>query len=172
MLIRLHYLLVHQQSDGGWGSHLESPSTMFGSVLLYISCRLLGLPSNHPSAVKGRTFIRDHGGAIMTSSWAKLYLCVLGCMEWEGHNSVPPEMWLLPSWFPFHPSRLWVLTRSAYHPMGYLYGHRFVYDTTGTDPVIQSLRGEVYSVLHCGKTACISFAYNNYRPFAALLSAI
>ena len=33
----------------------------------------------------------------MTSSWAKFYLCLLGCMHWDGHNSVPPEMWLLPS---------------------------------------------------------------------------
>ena len=24
-----HYLKVHQQADGGWGTHIESPSTMF-----------------------------------------------------------------------------------------------------------------------------------------------
>jgi len=28
----LRYILIHQQSDGGWGTHLESPSTMFGST--------------------------------------------------------------------------------------------------------------------------------------------
>jgi hypothetical protein len=29
----VHYLRVHQQTDGGWGMHIESPSTMCaGSV--------------------------------------------------------------------------------------------------------------------------------------------
>jgi len=32
-----------------------------------------------------------------------LRLCVLGVHEWEGINSIPAEMWLLPFWFPFHP---------------------------------------------------------------------
>jgi hypothetical protein len=30
--LMLHYLMVHQQEDGGWGTHIESPSTMFGTV--------------------------------------------------------------------------------------------------------------------------------------------
>jgi hypothetical protein len=24
-----------------------------------------------------------------------------------GINPIPPEMWLLPDWAPFHPGRLW-----------------------------------------------------------------
>ena len=35
------YLRNHQQSDGGWGTHIESASTMFGSVLCYVSMRLV-----------------------------------------------------------------------------------------------------------------------------------
>jgi len=50
----------------------------------------------------------------MTSSWAKFYLCLLGVMEWEGHNVVPPEMWLLPNWCPFHPGRMWCHARMVY----------------------------------------------------------
>jgi hypothetical protein len=34
------YLRNHQQADGGWGTHIESPSTMFGTVLSYVSLRL------------------------------------------------------------------------------------------------------------------------------------
>ena len=37
------YLRNHQQSDGGWGTHIESPSTMFGTVLSYVMLRLLGV---------------------------------------------------------------------------------------------------------------------------------
>ena len=31
------YLLNHQNDDGGWGLHLEGESTMFGTVLQYVS---------------------------------------------------------------------------------------------------------------------------------------
>eukprot|EP00814_Leptocylindrus_danicus_P003855 CAMPEP_0116009816 /NCGR_PEP_ID=MMETSP0321-20121206/3647_1 /TAXON_ID=163516 /ORGANISM="Leptocylindrus danicus var. danicus, Strain B650" /LENGTH=480 /DNA_ID=CAMNT_0003478829 /DNA_START=35 /DNA_END=1473 /DNA_ORIENTATION=+ len=118
----LHYLSVHQQSDGGWGTHIESPSTMFGTVMCYVSMRLLGAPKDSEACTKAQTFILNEGGAVYTSSWSKFWLCLLGCMEWEGHNSVPPEMWLLPNWFPFHPGRLWCHCRMVYLPMGYLYG--------------------------------------------------
>lgn len=138
------YILVHQQSDGGWGSHLESPSTMFGSTLMYVALRLLGVPKDHPACIKGHAFLQKHGGALYTSSWSKFYLCLLGCMDWQGHNSVPPEMWLLPNWFPFHPGRMWCHARMVYLPMGYLYGHRFVYPQAETDETVLSLRKELY----------------------------
>ena len=139
-----HYILVHQQTDGGWGTHIESPSTMFGSVLMYVALRLLGTPSDHFACVHARTFMDEHGGALYTSSWSKFYLCLLGVMDWQGHNSVPPEMWLLPNWCPFHPGRMWCHARMVYLPMGYLYGNRYVYTNAETDDVITSLRKELY----------------------------
>lgn len=139
-----HYILVHQQSDGGWGTHIESPSTMFGSTLMYVALRLMGTDKDDPACVQGRKFLQDNGGALYTASWSKFYLCLLGCMDWRGHNSVPPEMWMLPNWFPFHPGRMWCHARMVYLPMGYLYGSRFVYEHAETDPVIQSLRKELY----------------------------
>lgn len=83
-----HYILAHQQVDGGWGTHIESPSTMFGSTLMYVALRLMGTPADHPACVKGRDFLKEHGGALYTSSWSKFYLCLLGLMDWKGHNSV------------------------------------------------------------------------------------
>ena len=139
-----HYIISHQQSDGGWGTHIESPSTMFGTTLNYVALRLLGTTAEDPVAQRGRAFIREQGGALYTSSWAKFYLCLLGCMEWDGHNSVPPEMWLLPNWIPFHPGRMWCHSRMVYLPMGYLYGARFVYAQADKDPTVQSLRQELY----------------------------
>jgi Squalene-hopene cyclase N-terminal domain len=108
------YMRAHQQIDGGWGTHIESPSTMFGTTLTYVAIRLLGVQANDPVCVNGRKFIKQQGGATMTASWAKFYLCLLGTMHWDGHNSVPPEMWLLPNWFPFHPSRMWCHARMVY----------------------------------------------------------
>ena len=163
-----HYLKVHQQSDGGWGTHIESPSTMFGTVLSYVSLRLLGADPNSDYMKRGKMFIQNEGGAIMTSSWAKLWLCILGCMEWEGHNSIPAEMWLLPNWFPFHPSRLWCHCRMVYLPMGYLYGVKFIYERASSDPIIQELREELYcdpyESIYWDKTRNLVAEMDNYSP--------
>jgi hypothetical protein len=82
--LMLHYLRVHQQEDGGWGTHIESPSTMFGAVICYLAVRLLGAEKDEKWIVKGREFIMKEGGAVMTSSWAKFWLCLIGCMDWKG----------------------------------------------------------------------------------------
>ena len=112
--LMIPYIVTHQQLDGGWGTHLESPSTMFGTTLMYVAVRCLGIKRDDPVCIRARQFMQDQGGALMTSSWAKFYLCLLGVMEWEGHNVVPPEMWLLPNWFPFHPGRMWCHARMVY----------------------------------------------------------
>lgn len=139
-----HYLLVHQQADGGWGTHIESPSTMFGTVLCYVSLRLLGVNKRHLSCTKASRYIKKHKGALYTSSWAKFYLCLLGLMDWRGTNPVPPELWLMPNWTPFHPSRMWCHARMVYLPMGYLYGVKFVYPLSQSDPLIQQIKEEIY----------------------------
>ena len=66
------YLKNHQQVDGGWGTHIECASTMFGTVLSYVSLRLLGEGPNQPHMVLARDFIISHGGALYAPSWCKV----------------------------------------------------------------------------------------------------
>jgi len=119
------YMLNHQNPDGGWGLHLEGASTMFGTVLQYISLRLLGASSDDKNIIKAKHWIHAHGGATGIPSWGKFYLAVLGVYDWQGCNSLLPELWLLPRWLPIHPSRYWCHSRMVYLPMAYLYGKRF-----------------------------------------------
>lgn len=83
------YLRNHQQVDGGWGTHIESASTMFGTTLSYVMLRLLGVAAADPCAVAARTFMHAHGGALHAPSWAKFWLAVLGVYHWNGVNSMP-----------------------------------------------------------------------------------
>ncbi|CAN1298198.1 Cycloartenol synthase [Linum perenne] len=131
--------------DGGWGLHIEGPSTMFGSVLSYVTLRLLGEEANDGEGAmeKGRDWILKHGGAIATTSWGKFWLSVLGVFEWSGNNPLPPEIWLLPYMLPIHPGRMWCHCRMVYLPMSYLYGKRFVGPIT---PTVLSLRKELFIV--------------------------
>lgn len=139
------YLYNHQNSDGGWGLHIESHSTMLGSVLSYITLRLLGEGANDGSGAmeKGQKWILDRGGATYITSWGKMWLSVLGVFEWSGNNPLPPEIWLLPYILPIHPGRMWCHCRMVYLPMSYLYGKRFVGPVT---PTVLSLRKELFPI--------------------------
>ncbi|KAG5226222.1 cycloartenol synthase family protein [Salix suchowensis] len=140
----IRYLYNHQNRDGGWGLHIEGPSTMFGSVLNYVTLRLLGEgPNDGDGAMdKGHDWILNHGSATMITSWGKMWLSVLGVFEWCGNNPMPPEMWLLPYLLPVHPGRMWCHCRMVYLPMSYLYGKRFVGPIT---PTVLSLRKELFA---------------------------
>lgn len=135
------YMLNHQNSDGGWGLHLEGASTMFGTVLQYAALRLLGTPANDARMVNARSWIHNNGGATTVPSWGKFYLSILGAYEWEGNNSLLPEMWLMPRSLPVHPGRYWCHARMVYLPMAYCYGHKVTGPVT---PLIEELRNELY----------------------------
>ncbi|XP_054818641.1 beta-amyrin synthase-like isoform X2 [Prosopis cineraria] len=131
----LRFLYNHQNEDGGWGLHIESPSCMFSTALSYICIRILGEGPDggkDNTCIRARKWIFDHGGVTYIPSWGKTWLCILGVYEWSGSNPMPPEFWLLPSFLPMHP---------VYMPMSYLYGKRFVGPIT---PLILQLRLELH----------------------------
>lgn len=141
----LNYILNHQQEDGGWGMHIEGSSTMFGSVLNYVAARLLGLKSTSSEALKAQKFIREENdGVTSCAQWGKTWLAILGVYKWEGVNPMPPELWLLPYWFPLHPGKMWCHCRMVYLPMSVLFGKRWVYEDAEKDEIILSLRSEIY----------------------------
>ncbi|KAB1213041.1 Cycloartenol synthase [Morella rubra] len=139
------FLIPGLNKDGGWGLHIEGPSTMFGTALNYVTLRLLGEGADDGLGAmeEARIWILDRGGATAITSWGKMWLSVLGIYEWSGNNPLPPEVWLCPYILPCHPGRMWCHCRMVYLPMSYLYGKRFVGPIT---PTVQSLRKELYAV--------------------------
>nr|GMD06489.1 dammarenediol II synthase-like [Ipomoea batatas] len=139
----VRYIYNHQNEDGGWGLYIDGHSTMIGSALNYVALRLLGeLAEDDDGAItRGRKWIVDHGGATKIPSWGKVFLSVLGVYEWDGCNPLPPEFWLFPSIFPFHPAKMWCYCRTTYMPMSYLYAKR--YHGPLTDLVL-SIRNEIH----------------------------
>lgn len=54
----IRYLRNHANEDGGFGLHIESESTMFGTVFSYVSLRLLGVPADDPTVAAARAWVR------------------------------------------------------------------------------------------------------------------
>ncbi|XP_016541105.2 beta-amyrin synthase isoform X2 [Capsicum annuum] len=138
------FFLPPLNEDGGWGLDIEGHSTMFGTSLSYICMRILGEGPDggeNNACARGRKWILDHGSVTAIPSWGKTYLSILGVFEWLGTNPMPPEFWLLPSFLPMGPAKMWCHCRMVYMPMSYLYGKRFVGPIT---TLILKLREELY----------------------------
>ncbi|KAG2011451.1 lanosterol synthase [Coprinopsis cinerea AmutBmut pab1-1] len=137
----IRYLMNKANKDGGWGLHIEGPSTVFGTGMNYVAIRLLGMSEDHPVAVKARACLHKLGGATGIPAWGKFWFSLLGVYDWAGNNPIPPELWVLPEWLPIHPHRWWIHVRMVYLPMSYLYGIRY---TMPENDMVLKLREELY----------------------------
>ncbi|CAN0840177.1 Beta-amyrin synthase [Linum grandiflorum] len=141
----LRYIYNHQNEDGGWGLHVEGHSTMFCTALCYVAMRIMGQPPDggrDNACQRARSWILHRGGVTYIPSWGKFWLSLLGLMEWSANNPIPPEFWLLPSFLPLHPAKMWCYSRMVYMPMSYLYGKRYVGPIT---PLVLQLRQELHT---------------------------
>ncbi|PGH09413.1 hypothetical protein AJ80_07688 [Polytolypa hystricis UAMH7299] len=156
--------------DGGWGLHIEAHSSVFGTAMNYTALRILGASAEDQRMVKARGMLHKLGGAAYAPHWGKFWLSVLGVMEWECVNPVPPELWLLPDWAPIAPWRWWIHIRQVFLPMTYVYSKRFSHPV---DDLTRQLRQELYTEPY----ESIKFGYyrgaiakeDNYYPKSWLL---
>jgi len=133
-----------QFDDGSWGMHPESHGYVFFTTLAYIALRLLGIPDDAAMLVKARAWLNAQPvGVKGIPTWGKFWLAMLGLYAYEGINSIPPEIFLLPNGLPFHPRRYYCHTRQIYLGMAFLYGKRFVAKLPGS--LRDELRRELYT---------------------------
>ena len=90
------YLFARQHpEDGGWGLHIEGHSSVFGTAMNYTTLRILGASAEDQRMVKARGMLHKLGSALYGPHWAKVWLAVLGVMESDAVNPLPPELWLV-----------------------------------------------------------------------------
>ena len=110
--------------EGGlWGLHACSEPYLFVTTLVYVAARLLGVRASAPLLAPALAFIRREG-VLAIPSWGKLWLALLGLYDWRGVPPLLPELWALPRFLPFHPSRFYCHTRQIYLAMSVLSGRR------------------------------------------------
>ena len=139
----------------------------------YTTLRLLGASEEDKRMIKARGKLHQLGGACKGPHWAKFWLSVLGVMEWEAVNPVPPELWLLPNWVPIAPWRWWIHVRHVFLPMSYVYSKKFVHPPTS---LTLQLRHELYvepydSINFASHRNSIS-PFDNYHPKSWMLNLI
>lgn len=153
----VRYLSNLQTPDGGWGIHIESNATVFGTALNYVVMRIFGVPASDERLVRARGWLKPRRGCLGIPSWGKFWLAVLGVYSWDGVHSLFPEMALLPEWFPLHTRRLWSYCRTVYMPMSYIYGIKHAGPLT---PLVEELRSElIFEPYKQVSTMCFRLCY-------------
>ena len=71
-----------------------------GSVKAYFALKLTGHDPSAEYMERARRAILAHGGADAVNSFTRFYLALLGQISYAQCPAVPPEMVLLPKWFP------------------------------------------------------------------------
>ena len=95
-----NHILSQQRDDGTWGQFYGAPGDLSTSAECYFALKLAGVSPDEPQMRKAREFILSKGGIPKSRVFTKIWLALFGQWEWKGVPVMPPEMMLLPKWFP------------------------------------------------------------------------
>ena len=93
-------ILSRQRDDGTWGQFYGAPGDLSTCIECYFALKLAGVSPDEPTMRKARDFIVSKGGVSEARVFTKLWLALFGQWEWKGVPMMPPEIMLLPKWFP------------------------------------------------------------------------
>jgi len=110
-------LRLSQRPDGTWGQYPGSPPDVSACVKAYFALKLMGDRPDAPHMVRARQAILALGGADRCNTFSTFYLACLGQVEWDACPAIPPQIALLPRWFPFHMDKVSAWTRTMILPL-------------------------------------------------------
>lgn len=119
----LRHFASTRLAGGAWGLHPHAAPNLYVTTLVYVASRLLGVEPDDALLVRARRFL-DREDVVAIPSWGKFWLALAGLYEWRGIVPIPPELWSLPRWLPFHPARWYCHTRLIYLAMAVIYAER------------------------------------------------
>ncbi|HEU4548078.1 MAG TPA: squalene--hopene cyclase [Rhizomicrobium sp.] len=111
------YLRRIQGSHGGWPLYHEGAFDISATVKAYFALKMIGDDIDAPHMARARDEIRKRGGAIKANVFTRILLCLYGQASWNDVPTVPPELILLPRWFPVHLSKMSYWARTVIVPL-------------------------------------------------------
>ncbi len=115
-----NYVRRKQLPEGGWNIYPGGPAELNATCKAYFALKLAGDDPDSPELTKARDIIHRLGGLEKSNSYVRFYLALVGAVGWELVPAIPPEMMLLPNWFPFNIYEMSSWTRGIVIPMAIL----------------------------------------------------
>jgi len=111
------YLRRIQGEHGGWPLYHQGAFDISATVKAYFALKMIGDDIDAPHMARAREAIRARGGAIKANVFTRILLALYGQCSWNDVPTVPPELILLPRWFPVHLSKMSYWARTVIVPL-------------------------------------------------------
>ncbi len=112
-----NYLRARQSDDGSYPLFSGGPGDISCSVKVYYALKMAGDSPDAPHMRKLREYILAQGGAAKANVFTRIALAIFEQLPWRGVPYIPVEIMLLPSWFPFHLSKVSYWSRTVMVPL-------------------------------------------------------
>ena len=117
-------LLEWQNEDGSWSLWYGGPGELSTTVEAYVALKMAGVDPDSPEMRRAREWILRRGGIERARNFTKIWLALLGEWPWEGLPVIPPEVVLLPRWFPINIYKFASWARGTMVPLTIVYAYR------------------------------------------------
>jgi squalene-hopene/tetraprenyl-beta-curcumene cyclase len=111
------YLRRIQGEHGGWPLYHGGAFDISASVKAYFCLKMIGEPLDGPVMTRARNAIRANGGAMAVNVFTRIQLALYGDMPWSEIPLMPPEIILLPRWFPITLGKMSYWARTVIVPL-------------------------------------------------------
>jgi squalene-hopene/tetraprenyl-beta-curcumene cyclase len=114
-------ILREQLQGGGWAIYRGGPVDVSASVKAYFALKIFGESPDSEPMTRARRAIAAAGGPWAVNSFTRFYLALLGQMSYSDCPAVPPEIVLLPDWFPVNLHRVSAWSRTMIVPLSLIW---------------------------------------------------
>src|SRR6266700_190500 len=89
-----NYVRRRQLEDGGGNIYFGGPSEFNATIKSYIALRLAGEPADSAPLLRARARVHELGGLESSNSYPRIYLAMVGAVDWNMVPAIPPELML------------------------------------------------------------------------------
>lgn len=113
-----------QQAGGGWATFHEGPADLSCTVEAYTALRLAGDPPDAEHMRRAAQVALDLGGIERSRVFTRIWLALFGEWSWDDLPALPPEVILLPAWFPLNVYDFACWARQTIVPLTIVAAHK------------------------------------------------
>jgi len=101
----------------GWGLFHKGAFDVSATVKAYYALKMIGDDPDAPHMVRAREAVHKAGGAEAVNVFTRIQLALFDAGPWSAVPTMPPELILLPRWFPIHLSKMSYWARTVVVPL-------------------------------------------------------
>ena len=111
------YLRRIQGAHGGWPLFHGGAFDASATVKAYFALKMIGDDPTAPHMVRAREALLARGGAERCNVFTRILLALFGVISWRAVPELPPQIRLLPRWFPRHLAKVSYWARTVIVPL-------------------------------------------------------